>query len=140
MLLFTARTTLLRACSKIATTRSNKAVSAVAAVFLSGTFLGLAFDVDFFLADMAFVFFSRQPGDGGESVAEFEVVHRHAVVEVDFEALLGEEEDGVAFSRSWQVFEGFPEFFAFLAGAVLSLVAVVSTWLRWAIRDPGYLR
>ena len=129
---------MLRACSKIATTRSNKAVSEAAAVFLSGAFLGLAFGVDFFLADMALIFFRRQPGDGGECVAEFELVHLHAVVEVDFEALLGEGEDGVAFSRSWQVFEGFPEFFALLAGAVLSLVAVASTWVRWAIRPPVF--
>ena len=41
------------------------------------------------------VCFCRQARDGLDGTFEFEVVHLHAVIEVDFEALLGEGEDGV---------------------------------------------
>ena len=38
-----------------------------------------------------------QTGDGGEGFAEFEVVHLDAVIEVEFEAGLGQGEQRVAF-------------------------------------------
>ena len=56
----------------------------------------------------------RKPGDFGEGFAEFWVVGFYAVIEVDFEALLGQGEKDIAFI-DFDVFDGFEGLFQSLA-------------------------
>ena len=60
-------------------------------------------------------FFCRQPGDRGEGLAEFEVIHFDAVVEVQFDAGLGEGQQRLAFPL-FALMQGLGELVGLLAG------------------------
>jgi hypothetical protein len=78
---------------------------------------------------------SRQPGDGGEGFAEFEVVGFYAVIEVEFDAGLGERQHGLALPL-FTLVNRLGDFVGFFAGFrfALAVLAVACSWVRWARR------
>ena len=64
------------------------------------------------------LFFLHQSHDGGQGFAEFQVVGFYAVVEVEFDALLGQREQGLALPL-FALVEGLGKFVGFLAGVRL---------------------